>query len=140
MRPRIALDTNLLVAALTKPDGASGRIVEAWRRREVDLVVSEDTIREAQHVLGAGWLARVTSHEAVERLLANLRSDSIIVQALREPLDVSLKDPGDRRMLEAAVAGRAKFVVTTDRESLSHRGYGDVEFVTPSEFWKRPSG
>jgi predicted nucleic acid-binding protein len=26
--------------------------------------------------------------------------------------------------------------VTTDREFLSQRGYGEVEFVTPGEFWE----
>ena len=37
-------------------------------------------------------------------------------------------------MVEAAVAGGARYIVTTDREFLSQRGYGDVEFVTPAEF------
>jgi predicted nucleic acid-binding protein len=36
-------------------------------------------------------------------------------------------------MAETAVAGGAMYVVTTDREFLSHRGYGRVEFVTPRE-------
>ena len=37
-------------------------------------------------------------------------------------------------MVEAAVAAGARYVVTTDREFLSQRGYGNVEFVTPGEF------
>jgi predicted nucleic acid-binding protein len=48
--------------------------------------------------------------------------------------DLRLKDEGDLRMVEAAVAGGARYVVTTDREFLRQRGYGDVEFVTPDEF------
>jgi predicted nucleic acid-binding protein len=48
-----------------------------------------------------------------------------------------LKDPGDLHMLEAALAGNAAYVVTSDREFLSHRGYGEVEFITPQEFWRR---
>jgi len=45
-----------------------------------------------------------------------------------------LKDAGDLRLVEAAVAGGARYIVTTDREFLRARGYADVEFVTPAEF------
>ena len=47
-----------------------------------------------------------------------------------------MKDEGDRRLVEASVAGGARYVVTTDREFLSQRRYGEVEFVTPGEFWE----
>jgi predicted nucleic acid-binding protein len=53
---RVAIDTNLLVAALTKPRGTSARIVQAWRDGEIEIVVSEATLREAQLVWAAdGW-------------------------------------------------------------------------------------
>ena len=136
VKPRIALDTNLLVAAVTKPGGASGRIVKACRDGKIELVASEATIREADLVVGAGWLARVTSPEAVETLLNELRERAIRVVPSGDVRDLPLKDPGDLRMLEAALAGGAAYVVTTDREFLSHRGYGEVEFVTPHQFWR----
>jgi predicted nucleic acid-binding protein len=41
------------------------------------------------------------------------------------------------RMVETAVAGGARYVATTDREFLSRRGYGEVEFVTPGELLRR---
>jgi predicted nucleic acid-binding protein len=47
--------------------------------------------------------------------------------------DLALKDEGDLRMVETAVSGGAAYVVTTDREFLSRRGYASVEFVTPGE-------
>jgi len=134
VRPRIALDTNLLVAALTKPGGASARIVAAWREGDVELVASEATMREAEQVLGAGWLSRITSREEVETLLRDLRGRAVLVQPRTQVDDLPLKDPGDLRMLEAALAGSAAYVVTSDREFLSHRGYGEVEFITPQAF------
>jgi putative PIN family toxin of toxin-antitoxin system len=134
---RIAIDTNLLIAALTKRGGASARIVDAWRDGEIELVASEATVREAELVLGAGWLARMTSRETVETLLQDLRERAIRVDPEVAVKDLPLKDPGDLRMLEAALAGNAACVVTTDREFLSHRGYGTVEFVTPQQFWQR---
>ncbi len=50
--------------------------------------------------------------------------------------ELTLKDEGDRRMVETAAAGGASCIVTTDREFLSHRGWGSVEFVTPAEWWR----
>ncbi len=132
---RIAIDTNLLIAALTKAGGASALIVKAWLDGEIEVVASEATLREAELVLGGGWLARITSWERVDRLLEDLRTRSILVDPKTRITDLPLKDPGDLRMLEAALEGGARYVVTTDREFLSHRGYGPVEFVTPREFW-----
>ncbi len=129
---RICIDTNLLIAALTKRGGASARLVEAWLDGAVEVVTSEATQREAELVLGGGWLARMTSRGTVDDLLENLRTRSVVVEPERID-DIGLKDAGDRYMVEAAVAGGARYIVTTDREFLSKRGYGETEFVTPSE-------
>jgi putative PIN family toxin of toxin-antitoxin system len=130
---RIAIDTNCLVAAVTRTDGSSAAIVRAWLDGEVEVVASEATMREAELVLGGGWLARVASRERVDELLAALRSLTIWVDAPQTIADLRLKDEGDQRMVEAAVSGGAQYVVTTDREFLRARGYGGVEFVTPGE-------
>ena len=130
---RIALDTNLLIAALMRPHGTSARIVEAWLEGRIEVVASEATVREAELVLGGGWLGRMTSADAVGELLSALRERTVWVENSPAITDLALKDEGDRRLVETAAAGGARYIVTTDREFLSHRGYGGVEFVTPSE-------
>jgi putative PIN family toxin of toxin-antitoxin system len=137
---RVAIDTNCLIAAITKPSGASGRVVRMWREGEIEAVASEATVREAELVLGGGWLARMAGREQVEELLAALRTETVWVKEPPRITDLSLKDEGDLRMVETALAGGAQFVVTTDREFLSRRGYGDVEFVTPGEFLTKYDG
>jgi len=130
---RIALDTNLLIAALMRPHGTSARIVEAWLEGRIEVVASEATAREAELVLGGGWLERMTSRDAVGNLLSALRERTVWVDNPPPVADLALKGEGDRRLVETAAAGGARYIVTTDREFLSHRGYGGVEFVTPSE-------
>lgn len=137
---RIAIDTNVLIAALTRPGGRSARIVEAWLAGEIEVVASEATVREAEAVLGGGWLGRMTSRERVALLLEALRSRTVWVAAPEAIRDLQMKDEGDVRMVETAVTGGASYVVTTDREFLSHRGYGSVEFVTPAEWWRKVVG
>jgi len=131
---RIAIDTNVLIAALTRPGGTSARIVNAWLDGRIDAVASEATVREANLVLGGGWLARMVSADAVESLLNQLRTRTVYVERPAPIGDLRLKDAGDLRLVEAAVAIRASYVVTTDREFLRARGYAGVEFVTPGEF------
>jgi hypothetical protein len=50
---RIAIDTNVLIGALTNPRGESARLVRAWREGRLEVVASEATVREAELVLGA---------------------------------------------------------------------------------------
>jgi putative PIN family toxin of toxin-antitoxin system len=131
---RIAIDTNVLIAALTHPRGTSAGIVNAWLDGRVEVVASEATIREAEVVLGGGWLARIVSFEAVESLLEALRTRTLLLEGPAPIADLRLKDAGDLRLVEAAVAGGARYIITTDREFLRQRGYAGLEFVTPSEF------
>jgi len=131
---RLAIDTNVLIAALTRPGGTSARIVKAWLDSRLEVVTSPATIREAELVLGGGWLGRIVEREVVERLLEALRTRSVMVESPPRIGDLRLKDAGDLRLVEAAISAGAGYIVTTDREFLRARGYGDVEFVTPAEF------
>ena len=133
---RIIIDTSVLIGALTSPRGAAARIVRAWRDGEIEAVSTDATYREVELVIGAGWLARLAGQGEVDRLLRDLRERSVRVRP-RRIRDLSLKDEGDLRLVEAAVAGGANYVITADRELLSKRGYGGTEFVTPTEFWRR---
>ncbi len=130
---RIVVDTNILIAALTKPRGSAAQILKAWRDGRVEIVASDQTLREAEAVLGGGWLRRLTPQGAVERLLKELRAQSIRVDAT--PIaNLELRDEGDRRLVEAAVEGAAAYLVTADREVLRYGGYAGTEFVTSAEF------
>lgn len=130
---RAIIDTNLLVGALARRGGAACRVLEQWRARAFEHVASEATLREAELVVGGRWLERLVATRVRDDLLAELRARSIVVEA---PIlgQLTLKDAGDRRLVEAAHAGKARYLVTSDREVLRMWGYGGVEFVTAGEF------
>jgi putative PIN family toxin of toxin-antitoxin system len=109
----LVLDTNVVVAALRSPTGASAAIVRAARKHLVTLLVSvplaieyEAICRETEHRLASGLSGR-----EVEIFL-----DAVI--AMAEPVEThflwrpQLRDPGDEMVLEAAVNGRADVLVT----------------------------
>src|SRR3990172_5280817 len=72
----VEIDTSVLIAAVTNPGGDSARVVRLWREGRVEVVASEATLREAELVLGGGWLARLRPGGGVGRLLGDLRGRS----------------------------------------------------------------
>jgi putative PIN family toxin of toxin-antitoxin system len=135
---RIAIDTNVLIASLTKARGAGARIVRAWLDGRFEVVSSEATLREATLVLDSRWLRRMVPEGSVDALLQHLETRSIRVPGARIK-DLPLKDEGDQRLVEAAVEGQAAYLVTSDLELLRYRGYGGTEFVAPTELLRRLS-
>ena len=130
---RVIIDTNLLVGALARRGGSASQILELWRAGGFDHVASLETLREAELIVGSRWVERLSGKPERDTLLRDLRQKSLIVDA---PIidELTLKDAGDRRLVEAAHAGNARYLVTADREVLRMWGYGGVEFVTSAEF------
>jgi len=132
---RIVADTDVIVAAMRSPGGASAAILRAAREGKVTLLASvplameyEAVCSEAEHQLAAGLNER-----EVEIFL-----DAVL--AMAEPVKAhflwrpQLRDPGDEMVLETAVNGHADALVT-----FNVRDFGDVperfgiELMIPAE-------
>jgi putative PIN family toxin of toxin-antitoxin system len=136
---RIVADTDVIVAAMRSPGGASAAILRAAREGKVTLLVSaplamehEATCSEPEHQLAAGL-----SEQEVGIFL-----DAVL--AMAEPVKAhflwrpQLRDPGDEMVLETAVNGRADALVTfnvRDFGSVPQR-FG-IEVLIPREAVRR---
>ncbi len=136
---RCVFDTNVVVAAMRSPSGASAELLRAARRSEVTLVASvalaleyEAVCTLAEHRLAAGLEV-----EEVEIFL-----DAVL--AMADPVEShflwrpQLRDPGDEFVLEAAVNGQAEAIVTFNGKDfgLAPSRFG-VEVLTPVEAIRR---
>jgi putative PIN family toxin of toxin-antitoxin system len=123
---RVVLDTDVVVAAMRSPAGASAALLRAARKGRVILLASVALALEYESVCGQAehWLAGGLSQQEAGIFLA-------AVIAMAEPVEThflwrpQLRDPGDEMVLEAAVNGQADALVTFNR-----RDYGRV----PSAF------
>jgi putative PIN family toxin of toxin-antitoxin system len=136
---KLVLDTDVVVAAMRSPRGASAAILRAARSGRIILAASvplaleyEAVCRQSEHLRASG--------------LADREADIFLsaVIAMVEPVKThflwrpQLRDPGDEMVLEAAVNGAADALVTFNR-----RDFGDtaarfaIELLLPREAIER---
>jgi putative PIN family toxin of toxin-antitoxin system len=133
------LDTNVVVAAMRSPTGASAALLLAARRSEIVMLANvalaleyEATCRLAEHRLAAG----LDSDEVgvfIDAVLAMI--DPVETHFLWRP---QLRDPADEFVLEAAVNGQAAAIVTFNRRDFGvvHARFG-IDVLTPAEAIRR---
>lgn len=127
---RVFLDTNVLVSAFATRGICADllRIVIA----EHVLVVSGTVLHELRRVLDDKFGVPPGTIEEAEEFLR--REGDVIAEAA--PLGIELCDPDDIPILEEAVAGRVRFLVTGDRDLLAIAGRAPVSVVSPRGFWE----
>ncbi|MBI2060213.1 MAG: putative toxin-antitoxin system toxin component, PIN family [Nitrospirae bacterium] len=130
-RLRAVLDTNVLISAFLNRKGIPYRLYRAARRRAFTLVLSESVLEELRRV----WLEKfLIPRQNVEIRLNRLRARFELVAPLIRLSLVRRKD-SDNRILEAAVAGRADYLVTGDKKDLlTLKQVEGIPIVSPMEF------
>jgi putative PIN family toxin of toxin-antitoxin system len=132
---RAVIDTNVTISALITAGSPPDRVLRALLAERFDAVTSPQLIAELEDVASRRkFLARVRLAPAELRLfLDTIHAHSAIV---RPDFEVSAmqSDPADNRVLEAAVAGNADYIVTGDGALLALGEYEGVEIVTPAMF------
>ena len=131
---RMVLDTNVVVAAMRSPTGASAELLRMAVSRKIQLVASATLCIEYESVC----------HREEHRRAAGFsRGDTDVfldaVVDLIEPVEVwffwrpQLRDAGDELVLDAAVNGRAKMLVTFNlRDFDVVSGRFGISVLTPS--------
>jgi putative PIN family toxin of toxin-antitoxin system len=136
---RLVIDTDVIVAAMRSPAGASAALLVLLLGGKAVMLLSvalaleyEASCLRAEHRLAAN-----ASENDVQNLLDSI-VDVIEPVAVNYQWRPQLSDAGDEMVLEAAVNGRADAIVTFNR-----RDYGDaparfgIEILSPQEALRR---
>lgn len=113
--PLVALlDTNGWVSAFLKPTGPPGRVVARWRRGHFRAVTSLSQLDEIAEVLSRPRLVRRFKYSPQDaatfiRLIATRAELAKISGTLQV-----CRDPDDDSILEAAIRGKSRYLVTRD--------------------------
>jgi len=133
------LDTDVLVAALRSPSGASSALLLHLEHGDATLLLSVPLALEYEAIC----------HLAEHRLASGLSTKEVdafvnTLVGIAEPVETHfrwrplLHDPGDEMVLETAVNGRAEALVTFNRRDYREApaAFG-IEVLLPSEILKR---
>jgi hypothetical protein len=126
---RVVLDTNVLVAALMAPTGASHQLFEAFLNDRFTLITCDAQFEEFSRVTRyPGIRSRIHPAQA-GRMLNAVRSLSVRLEQL--PVVAVSRDPTDDYLFALAQGGEADYLVTGDKAGvLELRRHGRTEIVT----------
>jgi len=131
---RAVIDTNVIVASLIHTSGTTGTILSRLRDGAFTIVLSPALLDE---------IAAVMSYPKIRDKYGIRGSDLEIIAGLfalrgqmaapTEAIHVC-RDPDDDILLEAAVAGGAKYIVSGDVDLLAIRRFRTIRIVKPAAF------
>jgi putative PIN family toxin of toxin-antitoxin system len=132
---RVVIDSSVVVAALAtpNPESASRVVLAAVAAGVVELVITDEL--EAEY-------RRAVEYPQVKRYAAKVDRQAFVdaIVAAAERVEASSAagavpaDPGDDKVVAAALAGRANFLVTLDRHLFDLAGLPGVLVVRPGDF------
>jgi len=128
---RVALDTNVLVAAVATR-GLCADVVNLVLA-EHELILGEAVLAELKRVLRKKLRVPGVIIDEFDTLL---RQECHVVEKAK-PFVVTIRDKSDIPVLSEAIAGRAEILITGDRDLLDIAEQLPLQILTPRAWWER---
>ena len=136
---RLVVDTNVIVAALRSPSGASSALLQQAIEGRFQPLLTVSLALEYEHACLTPELRTASQLEAYE-----IEAVISAFVAVSEPVEVhylwrpQLRDPADEMVLEAAINGRAEALVTFNQRDFGivPRRFG-IAMATPQAILRR---
>lgn len=132
MNLRVVLDTSSLVSFVLTTGDIMRQIVSAWRNGDFLLVTSPQTREELNEVLDRPKI-RALAREPIDRLKQEVARFSFFAEGTDVVTGIC-RDPNDDKFLACAVAGKAHYLVSSDKDLLDMKQYEDVCILDPGTF------
>ncbi|MBC8335785.1 MAG: putative toxin-antitoxin system toxin component, PIN family [Anaerolineales bacterium] len=134
---RAVIDTGVFVSALIRPQGKTGAVLQALKDKRFTMIYSTDILVEIIDVLGRDKF-RSKYHISPDDIAAlidliRLRGELVIPS---KKLTVC-RDPKDDIFLEAALEGKAEYIVSGDFDLLDMKSFENIPILRVAEFLAR---
>lgn len=130
---RVAIDTNVLISAIIKPQNRIGLVMVHLRKGDYVLLYSEELIDELTEVLARPKLKKYgLNDETVDVFISSIIAKGESVQLLTV-VDIC-RDPDDNLLLSLALDGKADYIVSGDKDLLDLIQIQEIPIITPADF------
>jgi len=127
---KVVIDTNVIISGIFWT-GAPYEIINRWRQKQLTVICSEEVLSELLDVL--------LEFKMPDTQIAAWK-DFIIQNSLTVSPKTKVNicaDKDDNKFLEAAEAGKAKYLITGDKHLLILKEYKNTKIINSQEFNKK---
>ncbi|MEQ1604470.1 MAG: putative toxin-antitoxin system toxin component, PIN family [Pyrinomonadaceae bacterium] len=139
-RIAVVLDTNVIIGYFLShhPQSAISRIFHLWRdQRKLQLIVSSEIFEEYIEILERTQIAE----NRVQRFKSRLEKRETVTHVQLGTRPTASRDADDNIFLATTISGKAKFLITNDRDlldiSANEKKQFKFEILSPADFVAR---
>src|SRR3989344_6804850 len=128
---KVVFDTNILISALHFKSSIPRKLLETAYGNQFQIVISRQILAELRGVLRVKFGYETYKLNLLEELL-------ISICKLVDPknrIRVVKDDSDDDKIIECAIEGNAKNVISGDKHLLKIRNFRGIDIITAREFW-----
>src|SRR5687767_4285145 len=116
---KVVVDTNIVVSSYIVQNGKPAQVLNYWKNRAFDLLVSEQLLAEYEEVLKYTRIRKrhLMNDKEIAGLIEDFREFAILIEP-SVTLNVISDDPDDNRVLECAEEGGAEYIISGDPDIL----------------------
>ena len=134
--PKVIIDTNIVLSALLF-SGSVSALVEKWQSGKIHFLITRPILDE--YIRALSYPKFELSEADVECLIEEeiLPYVTVLTRQKKHTFKLpKISDVDDEKFLEAAMMGRADYLVTGDKVLLQVKKIGITQIVTRSDFLK----
>lgn len=132
---RVVLDTNVVISALVKEDGAPALILSLVMNGRIQLCMTEEIFNEYSGVLSRKKF-RSLDQASVKKALLYIKQKSLwVVPSTR--INIIKIDPEDNKFLECASEAKADYLITGNKKHFIMNHYEKTRTMSPRDFLYR---
>jgi putative PIN family toxin of toxin-antitoxin system len=129
-RPRVVIDTNVLVSGLTFKGQPREVLDLAWKG-EIEVIISPFILKELSGTLRKdfGW-----SNEQIKDAIQRIKAKTVSIRPKIRVSVIKEKDD-DNRILECAIEGNVRYLISGDKKHLLPlKEYRGIKILSPAQF------
>ena len=132
-RPKIVMDTNIVVSAGLEKLGHSFKIFEMVSGAIIENFTTVEILEEIRDVFQREEITRRIPENDRNFIISVYEQKSILVKPAKKPKIVA-EDPKDDKFIHCAITAKAKYIVSGDQHLLKLKQHHKIQILKPKEF------